>query len=121
MVLCIIFLSIYTYDRLLLNAIPARQDNKSIRIGYINLHASRVDRNDLKRLAQYKCDLWLFLEWNGNNLELDTNFLAGYTKNFELIDEKTFGAAVFSRWKDAVVSEIGSADRPYTCDYRNSC
>jgi hypothetical protein len=65
----------------------------------------------------YNCDLWLFLEWNGDNLDELPSFQKTYTVGFEEIDTFTYGMCILSKFADTKIREVGNAKRPYACDY----
>jgi len=117
MISALCFIAFFIYDHLLLNNIDPKKHKDNIRIGTINLHEHNISADDLKRLRTYQCDIWLFLEWNGTNLDNDAAFTSDYIKNFELSHAGTFGVSVFSTFADLTVEEIGAENRPYACDY----
>ena len=116
-VFVLISLIVIAYDKVLLSDIPPKQDLDDMRIGFINLHENKIEKEELKRLKKYDCDLWLFIEWNGDNLDNLPQFSDGYFNSFELADSGTFGIHVFSKDSSFEVKEIGNNKRPYACDY----
>ncbi len=106
----------FIYDSLLLDKVSAKKDAKDLRIGYINLHASKVTLSDLKKLESYNCDLWLFLEWNGHNFEQYPAFLSKYIKNYEYSNRDTYGVLILSVSKETKVinKSFGKAE---ACNY----
>ena len=115
MFLCV--LVAWTYDGLSLKVVPPKQHQDHIRIGYINLNKSKISSEDLSIMRAYNCDIWLFLEWNGNNLDNMPEFTADYSFSFELIDTFTYGVYILSKLDSNSVMEVGTLDRPYACDY----
>jgi hypothetical protein len=116
-VILLISLIIVVYDKLLLSDIPPKQDLDDVRIGFINLHEKKIEPDELKRLKKYNCDMWLFLEWNGDNLDNLPEFSADYFNSFQLTDNTTYGLHVLSKDSTVNVEEIGNTKRPYACDY----
>lgn len=68
-------------------------------------------------MKYYDCDLWCFLEWNGNNFDQFPSFFEGYERSMDDPDVKTFGTLVLSKLPETPVREIAAEHRPYTCDY----
>lgn len=121
LILLIVYALLWVYDGAQLNNIPTKRSSTGLRIGYINLHESKIPAADLARMKTYDCDLWCFLEWNGNNLDNDPSFIEGYEKLLDVADTKTFGTLVLANDMCNEVAEIGVAHRPYTCDYPMYC
>ncbi len=107
-------LAVYFYDALQSDNISVKA-NHDFRIGYINLNASIISQADLDKITSYNCDLWLFLEWNGNNIEGKSNFLKKYFQIYEIENERTFGLSVFSKISD--VGVITKLDSTLVCPY----
>lgn len=107
----------YVYDKTHFQKIEAKQSKEHIRIGYINLHESKISKEDIIKLETYNCDLWLFLEWNGNNLNNHIEFEDGYNCVYEAQNTNSFGLYVLSKDSTATVKEIDNKQRPYACDY----
>jgi endonuclease/exonuclease/phosphatase (EEP) superfamily protein YafD len=115
--LLVAFIILMIYDRLLFHDIPPKTDPKHIRIGFINLHEAQIEADELQHLQSNNCDIWLFLEWNGNNLDQVPEFSKQYVNVYEKQDMNTFGTLVLSKDSTVRIKEIGANGRPYTCDY----
>ena len=89
-VITILIGSVYVYDKSSFKKIFKKKHSHYFRIGYINLHGAAASRDDLRKLEKYNCDLWLFLEWNGNNFNSYAKFSNIYFK-YEVKDKKTLG------------------------------
>ena len=100
------------YDKVLLSDIPPKRNTEDIRIGFINLNKSKISKTELKRLKGYDCDLWMFIEWNGDNLDNLPEFSKEYFSNFELVDTFTYGLHVLSKDSTTKVKEIDEEKRP---------
>lgn len=117
LIILALYALLWFYDAALSNRISPKENPDFLRVGYINLHESQVSQKDLRRMKHYDCDLWCFLEWNGNNLELDSSFTNGYQRVLDKADSQTFGTLILSKMADTQAREVGNQYRPYTCDY----
>lgn len=115
--LLLAFVILMVYDRLLFRDIPPKKDAKYLRIGFINLHEDQIEAEELQGLQNYGSDVWLFLEWNGNNLDQVPEFSKQYVNVYEKKDSNTFGTHVLSKDSSIKAKEIGADGRPYACDY----
>ena len=115
----IIFLSIlsllYLYNYFIFNDIPKRPNENTLRLGYINLHESPISKTDLAKLENYNCDIWIFLEWNGDNFKNLPAFHNGYTAILNQPHPKTFGTLVLAKDSSLTIENINS--KSYTCPY----
>lgn len=104
----------YLLNLLLLNNEVPRKKSDNYRIGYLNLHENKLSPSELLKLQKWNCDLWLFLEWNGNNL--DTSFLSKYSEVYNESDTKTYGTLVIAKKTNF---QLVTIDQPaYTCNYK---
>jgi len=115
--MAIMYPMLWIYDAVLLNNIAPRVSSTELRIGYINLHENPISTTDLQRMKNYDCDLWCFLEWNGDNFNKSSDFQEGYIAILDEPDPTTFGSLILSKSPDVSVREIAKEHRPYACDY----
>lgn len=111
------FLILLAYDQLMLSSMPPKTHVDDLRIGFINLHENKIPAKALRKLTSYDCDIWLFIEWNGDNLDNLPAFSTGYSNRFELADAQTYGLHVLAKDSTIQVMEVGKEKRPYACDY----
>lgn len=113
-ILCLVLL--FIYEQFLFKDLSPRSSNEVLRVGYINLHAAKISEADLKRLSGFGCDVWFFLEWNGDNLQEDSTFRKRYSFSAEFPHPETYGVCVLSK-HSFQMDEEGKDARPYSCDY----
>lgn len=111
--LIVVFIIASTY-----NEIQNKSSSQHLRIGYLNLHEAELSEEQLKKFVKFDCDIWLFLEWNGDNFKQYPKFEKNFNVLYELEDSLTFGCYVLAN-KDLVLNanEFDAASRPYACDY----
>ena len=99
--------------------IPEKKNDEYLRIGFANLNQSPISHKDLQKFAHYNCDLWLFVEWNGDNFQYFPEFEQGYKRVFEKADPKTYGFIVLVKKElEIKAREVDSAPEKYACNYR---
>lgn len=106
------------YQSLSYNTISVKTKSDTIRIGYLNLNKSPLRQSDLIDMHNYRCDVWLFLEWNGNNFNEYEHFEEPYLIPYAVADTFTYGSLVLAKPElNIQVKEFDQESRPYKCDY----
>jgi len=99
-------------------SIQSKKSDQLLRIGYVNLHERKISNEELRKFDKYDCDIWLFAEWNGNNLDLHPQFKRNYIETFELIDSTTYGFYALTKKHLHMFGNLfDQKSRPYKCDY----
>ncbi|MFW5886199.1 MAG: endonuclease/exonuclease/phosphatase family protein [Bacteroidota bacterium] len=94
---------VFYLDFFLVERVPGRPTNSELRIGYVNTYAKVVNEKKVQELIGADCDLWVFLEWTGENFDTVVWQKAGYhllvnvprgTKGIALFSKKPFQSTV---------------------------
>ncbi|MCP3933588.1 MAG: endonuclease/exonuclease/phosphatase family protein [Bacteroidetes bacterium] len=96
-----------------------KMSNNHFRIGYVNLNQLKISEAELSEYQKFDCDLWLFAEWNGDNLDNYGKFNELYKYIYERVDKHSFGFLVLAKDSlDIIAFEFDSISGPYACDYQ---
>lgn len=119
LILLIGIVSVVLIESLDYSRIELKRNPKFLRIGYLNLNKTKIAIADLKRMKNYKCDIWLLAEWNGNNFDENLKFESEYQRIFDVRDNFTYGFLVLSKnGLNTKAKEFNQMKRPYKCDYK---
>lgn len=113
MITAVLLCILWAYNFSIFNKKVDSKGEDILRIGYLNLHAKAVSSKDLARLQLLDCELWVFLEWNGDNLP--DHFLKNYHPIINQQDKKTFGTLILSKDSNLAGSSISNIH--YVCNY----
>jgi|GEM_PF-3280687 len=114
----LLFSAIAFLDYNAFQKIQPKSGKNQLRIGYINLHEKAISKAELEYFSTFDCDVWLFAEWNGNNLDALKSFEKSYVTTYEKQDSSTYGFYILSKKVlNFSAKEIDKEKRPYTCDY----
>jgi len=90
----------------------------ALRIGYLNLNQSKMSSKDIDLLLSFKCDLWLFAEWNGNNLDDNNAIFHQMNTIYEKVDKTTYGFLVLKNGKLSLNAKEIEDQNSYACNYK---
>ncbi|MDA9774488.1 hypothetical protein N9B82_05985 [Saprospiraceae bacterium] len=111
-------LSYILFSAAIYETIPNKLSKNIIRIAYVNLNKSPISKEELLKYSKFDCDLWLFAEWNGNNLQNSSEFRNGYTTVFEKSHKGTYGFMVMAKSElELSAAEINLINKNYVCNY----